>query len=354
MVAVRRRVVAAILILLVIGAVPALAAVVELPGEARLKRLVGVEQPENCRIVNAGGSGADWRSEPETPTLRDGPSAAVLGDRVVLVGGIQAFYADFTKARSLATVEVFDVASGRWSRWPDLPEPLNHVGIATVDGTLYALGGLTNEWRLGSASAKAWRFDEQRRRWRPLADMPTARGGAGIAVVGDRIYVAGGISKNVSLDAMESYDTRTGRWSEHAPMPTRRDHAGMTASGGVIYAAAGRREDERSLTVFERYDPRDDSWSTLPPLPEPKAGFVLAETPAGLVAAGGEDLRSRTLYGGVYAFDPDGGGWRPLGTMQEPKHGYGAAYVDGRLWVFGGSRCSGFKPTRSSASMPVG
>ena len=30
-----------------------------------------------------------------------------------------------------------------------------------------------------------------------------------------------------------------------------------------------------------------------------------------------------------------------LPAMDEPKHGYAAEYADGRLYVFGGSRCSG-------------
>lgn len=349
----RRRVVAAILILLVLGAVLATASVRELPGEARLKRLVGISQPEACKIVGAGDA-KDWRSETQTPTLRDGPSAVELGERIVLVGGIREFYDDYRKARSLSTVEAFDFKTGRWSRWPDLPQPLNHVGVAAVDGKLYAFGGLTDEWRIGRATAQSWRYDPDRRRWTELADMPTARGGAGVAVVGKRIYVVGGIAGTVSLDAVESFDTRTGRWSRHAPMPTRRDHLGVAASGGQVYAVAGRKEDERSLKAFERYDPAADEWTTLPPIPEHKAGFVLAETPAGLVASGGEDLRTRTLYAGVYAFEPGKDAWRRIGSMAEPKHGYGAAYVDGRLWVFGGSRCSGFKPTRSTASMRVG
>jgi hypothetical protein len=36
--------------------------------------------------------------------------------------------------------------------------------------------------------------------------------------------------------------------------------------------------------------------------------------------------------------------------MAEPRHGFGAGLVDGRLYVFGGSVCSGFLPVRDSAS----
>jgi N-acetylneuraminic acid mutarotase len=328
-----------------------LAALVELPGESRLKSAVGFD---TCGPIENRGDAADWRVEPPTPTLRDGPASAQVDGLIYLLAGIETFTDDFQRARSLATFEVFDPATRRWSTLPPLPKALNHVAMAAVGGEIYSFGGNTDRLREYASTGESWRFLVKERRWEPVAPLPTPRGGAGTAVVGDRIFVAGGRAGDRSLDVVESYDTKTGRWSTHAPMPTRRDHLEVAVDGGRLYALGGRKEDVVSLATHERYDPAADAWSAVPGAPERKAGFAYVETPAGLVAAGGESLDEWRLFGGVFAFDPDSGRWRTLPSMAEPKHGFAGEYVDGRLYAIGGSRCSGFRPVRSSASMAIG
>jgi len=341
------------LVILAVGlmAVPAAALIFDLPGERRAKELVGIN-PDGC-IVRDEGDGSDWRDEARMPSLRDGPAAATIGSSVYLLGGIASFSEDFDRARSVATFERFDVRTGRWAALPPLPRALNHVGLAAVGRTLYAFGGNTERLRSGQASAESWRFDTRAGRWEPIARMPTARGAAGTAVVGDRVYVIGGRGGPASVAVNESYDTRTGEWTRHADMPTRRDHLGLAAVGGRLYAAGGRKEDEESMRTLEVYDAASDRWSTGSPLPEPKAGFALLPGPGGLIAAGGEDLSRWTLYGGVYRLRAVDGRWEALPAMAEPRHGFGAAVVDDRLYVMGGSRCSGFLPDQDSASMPL-
>jgi hypothetical protein len=330
-----------------------LLAVVDVPGEQRVKELVGINV-DGCGPILNRGDERDWRREPDTPVLRDGPSSAAIGDRIYLVGGIRGWSEDYAIAHSLDTVEAFDVRTRRWERLPPLPRRLNHVNVAAVGGDLYALGGTSESFERDVATGESWRYRVAERRWEPLPPMPTPRGAAGTAVVGDRIFVVGGRARRAVLPVVESFDTRTGRWEEHASMPTRRDHLAVTAHDGFVYALGGRKEDEVGLKTFERYDVARDTWEPLPEAPEPKAGFVLVDTPAGLVTAGGEDISEWTLYGGVFAYEPGSRRWRALPSMAEPKHGFGSEYVDGRLYVFGGSRCSGFYPVRSSASMAIG
>jgi hypothetical protein len=340
------------LAILAIGliAVPA-AALFDLPGERSAKELVGIN-PDGCTVVNEG-DGSDWRSEAAMQSLRDGPAAATIGSSVYLLGGIASFSDDFNRARSVPTFERFDTPTGRWEELPPLPRALNHVALAAVGRTLYAFGGNTDQLRLGAATAESWRFDTRAGRWEPIAAMPTARGAAGASVLGDRVYVIGGRAGPASVAANESYDTRTGEWSRHADMPTRRDHLGVAEAGGRLYAAGGRKEDEESLQTLEVYDPASDGWSDGPDMPEPKAGFAFLPGPGGLIAAGGEDLSQWTLYGGVYRLRVADGRWEEMPAMAEPRHGFGAAVIDERLYVMGGSRCSGFLPDQESASMPL-
>ena len=54
-----------------------------------------------------------------------------------------------------------------------------------------------------------------------------ARRGAGAAVIGGKLYVAGGFNGNVVLDSVERYDPLTNRWEALAPMRVARDGLGL-------------------------------------------------------------------------------------------------------------------------------
>lgn len=343
-----------LLFLLVVLALPPLAAVVALPGEKQLKNLVGIDTSEGCGPIRNVGPESAWRQEPDTPILRDGPSSATIAGAIYIVGGISEFRDDFRFAASEDRVERFDPRSGEWTRLPNLPRRLNHVNLAAVGHTLLALGGHTEDFDAGAATGESFAYDTRARRWTRIAEMPTPRGGAGTAVIGDRVYVVGGKRGHASLSAVESYDVSEDRWRAHADMPSRRDHHAVAAGeDGRIYAAGGRQENEVSMRTVEIYDPREDTWTAGPDLPEPKAGFGMVRTPAGVVVAGGEDISRWTLYGGVYALKPGARRWRTLPSMSHPRHGHGMEYVEGRLFVIGGSRCSGYFPEPESYSLPI-
>jgi hypothetical protein len=336
-------------LVLVLVLVP-VATVAELPGEAPVKDLLGVGQREACGpIVNAGEPGV-WRSEPETPTLRDGPSGAVTDSHAYLVGGIAGFNDDGTRAGSLATAERFDFRTERYEELPPLPRALNHVTLATVDGRVYALGGLGDDYEALEATDESWRYVPGERRWKPIAPMPTPRGGAGAAVIGDRIYVAGGVADRRSLRTLEAYDVSTGRWSRLAPMQAERDHLGVAALDGRLHAVGGRRVEGSPLSDHESYNPATDRWERLADLPEPTSGFGLVAHGGRLIAAGGEDRPRRVLTGSVWAYAPASREWTRLPSMSRPKHGFAMVEHRGRLWAFAGSKCSGFFPVRDVES----
>ena len=327
-----------------------IATVAELPGEVPVKDLLGVGQSETCGPIVNGGDPGVWRSEPDTPVLRDGPSGAVTGSHAYLVGGIADFEDDGTTADSLDTAERFDFRTGRYEELPPLPRALNHVTVVAADGDVYALGGLGDDFEALEATGESWRYDAGERRWEPIAPMPTPRGGAGAAVIGDRIYVAGGAADRRSVGTLEAYDLETGRWSRLAPMGVERDHHGVAALEGKLHAVGGRRVEGSPMADHERYDPATDDWERLPDIPEATSGFGFVAHDGRLIAAGGEDLPRRVLTGSVWAYSPKSETWARLSSMSRPKHGFAMVEHSGRLWAFSGSRCSGFFPVRSVES----
>jgi N-acetylneuraminic acid mutarotase len=338
--------------LLALGAILVpLAAVVELPGEARLQEFLGQEYEEPCGpIVNRGDSGV-WRQETAAPLERDGPSGVRVGHHVYLVGGIHSFDDEYRNVDSVHEVERLDLRTGEWEDLPPLPRGLNHVQIAAVDGDLYVLGGLTDRlWRF-EATGQSWRFDGDR--WEPIAPLPTPRGAGAAVAIGKKIYVVGGVADDRRYTALEVYDVPTGTWEQLSPMRYSRDHLGAAELDGRLYVLGGRRGDDLPLTDFERYDPGSDEWETLPELPEGTAGFGFEEANGRLVATGGENLRERILTGRTWAYDPAEEDWTRLPDMSTPMHGHAMVEYRDRVIVFAGSRCSGYHPFRHSESLEV-
>src|SRR5215218_5595957 len=75
-----------------------------------------------------------WRREPSLPEPRGGTGAAVVGPRIISVGGE-------APEGTTAAVYSLDLRTGKWLRNPDLPHPRHGLGVAAADGLLYAIGG---------------------------------------------------------------------------------------------------------------------------------------------------------------------------------------------------------------------
>ena len=116
--------------------------------------------------------------------------------------------------------------AGTWQQAGRLLTPRDDFGLVAVGGKLWAVGGMTGA--RGNVLDLVESFDSELDRWSAEASMPTARSSAGVAVVGDTIFVVGGLAAGgVVSDVVEAFDTRTGRWLRRAALPAR-----ALASGG--------------------------------------------------------------------------------------------------------------------------
>jgi len=191
----------------------------------------------------------------------------------------------------------------------------------------------------------------------PATEEVIARHAHGVAAIGHRLYIAGGVENrgHAWLDAMERLDTRTGIAERLAPLPTPRAFAAVVACQGRVYVIGGMSEADRdagrySATV-ECLDPERGTWSTCPSMPTPRSRLAAAVLGGRIYAIGG-------LTGGdrdgcadsaiVEAFDPTAGAWIPMPPMPTPRHAHAAVAARGRIWVLGG-----FSTARSLGPMPV-
>lgn len=374
--------------------------------------------------------GNTWTPGPPIPTPRQMLSAASDGALVYAVGGSNG-------NSDLAAVEAYDPAARTWTRLPDLPEPRSDLGVAVADRRLVAAGGQsggqvlksvaaldlsTKTWAglpdMGTArhgmavdavgksvyaiggstavgddqvtsSAEALQLPARRiqpaAQWRSLPDAPTPRLMTAWAVLGDKIWIMGGLRDGVALQTVESYDPRTGAWQAQPPLPIPLHHAAAATYRGEVVVLGGASSDitQASTKVFAL---RGGSWVELANLAHARAAPAAAVVGDKLVVTGGQNAKQlvpqtevfdgsswrdadnmptprehlAAVSDGTYVytvggrllssdknsaaferFDPQTGTWTKLVDMPTPRGSYGATFIDGRIVAVGGE-----EPTR--------
>ena len=101
-------------------------------------------------------------------------------------------------------------------------------------------------------------------RWEHRAPAGVVRSEVAAAVVGDRIYVVGGLTSAGPTDAVEEYDPAADRWRTRAPLPQRVHHPAAASWNGKLYVIGGFIVGGLSIwhsipAVYE-YDPAVDRW----------------------------------------------------------------------------------------------
>ena len=174
-----------------------------------------------------------------------------------------------------------DVAEDTWASKASMQVARSSLGVAAVNGKIYAIGGSTENGFVGTNEE----YDPATDTWSFKKPMPTPRYGFGIAVYQNKIYCLGGFSaggyySNESIKGVnEVYDPATDTWETKEPIPTPRRGLGANVVNGKIYVTGGHVPNSSSLTGFstlslnEVYDPETDSWSTKAEMPTAEVGI---------------------------------------------------------------------------------
>ena len=182
--------------------------------------------------------GARWRALPRMPSARAAAGAGVSAGKVVVAGGV-------TGGRMLARRSlVYDVRTRRWSVAPG-PTPREHLGVASLGGIVYAVGGRTSGLDTNLLHFESWRPGDAR--WRRLQPVPDPRGGTAAAGLRGTIVSVGGEEPGGTIAEVLAYRVRDRRWLPLPDLPTPRHGVGVAALGGRVYVIGGGPEP--GLTV---------------------------------------------------------------------------------------------------------
>lgn len=322
--------------------------------EVRLRQTLGLEAP--CLPSTEESRG--WRAEPSLPAPRDEARAVALDGEVYVAGGTDKLIEygrpsevpgvrEHVRARSVDELLRFDPDTRRFTRLAPMPERLNHVSMVTHGGKIYVVGGLGDLLFGADVRRDMFEYDPSQDRWREMPPMPTARGAAAAGVIGDSLYVVGGMGAGGRIqNVLERFDFRTRRWERAADMPTTREHMAGTVSDGRFYVLGGRTLRSDSLDVAEVYDPQHDRWRRAAAMPQDAGSLEAAAVDGYVLAIAGDDDREGWVTGAIQRYDAESNEWSQLPPMRTKRHGMAAAAVGGRLWTFGGSPCARFAASR--------
>ena len=169
------------------------------------------------------------------------------------------------------SVDYYDPKTDEWGVTMPLPEPRDHIGVATFNGKLYAVGGFD---QADIPTDQLLIYDPEIDEWQEGKSMPTARGALATGFINGTLYAVGGVdSTHNVVSTNEAYDPETDTWTERSPMPTARHHLASSVVDGKLYAIGGRllgngipRPVNEALSNFndnEAYDPKQDSWTNI-------------------------------------------------------------------------------------------
>jgi N-acetylneuraminic acid mutarotase len=320
------------------GATPDAATTADTGGT--LDDATGGSDDVNVSTDAEGGSSGGWTP---LPPLAAGPrqetGVAPLGGKIYVIGGFNS------AGVVVPLVEAYDPASRSWSTVAPFPKPVHHANTASVNGKIYVVGALVES--TFRAIGEVYAYDPATNQWAPKAALPAGqeRGAGGVAVIGTKIYVAGGFRAAASVADFSSYDTASDVHSSLPPLSQAADHLVAGAVDGIVYAIGGRSGGITGLLGrVVAFDPSKNMWSDRAPMITARGGCAAAVVRDRIVVAGGEGNAASPsgVFPQVEVFVPSANAWQGLPNMRTPRHGTGGAAIGDTFYVPGGAAVQSF------------
>jgi len=179
--------------------------------------------------------------------------------------------------------------------------------------------------------------------WTTVAPMPTARGGLSVATVNGEIYAIGGLSDGVPVNVNEMYNPSTNGWTTETPMPTARSGCATAVYDNEIYVIGGE-VGNGYVGNNEVYDPETNTWETKASMPTPRADLCASVVNGKIYLIGGEEYSSTSPYYSETdineVYNPANNTWTTGTPIPTAVYGYASTVIDGKIYIMGGSQAS--------------
>jgi len=253
-----------------------------------------------------------------------------LNVKLMVIGGTDRY-------NELQSVEGFDIGKNTWSSLCEMPDSRSLCGAAVVKDKVYVVGGKDSN---GHSTDSVYMYDPSLDTWTSsIPRMQSQRCDLGVAVLNDRIYAVGGVGsggfyQDETSDTAEVLDLSqegTQEWKDIANMNTGRNCVSVGVLNGKIYAVGGFDKDQELLSSVEAYDPETNVWSPVADLSLPRCGAGVGVLDGVLYCVGGSNFNS------VEKYSEDTNTWSQVAEMNDSHNLPGVLTHKGRMYVVGGS-----------------
>ena len=269
-----------------------------------------------------------------------------FNDKLYLLGG-----------RRINPVNVFDTKTATWTTKSASPLEIHHFQPVVFENKIYIIGAMTGRYPGEVPLKNIMIYNPSTDTWSEGDEIPEhrRRGGAGVVVYNNKIYLVGGITdghRTGTVSWFDEYDPKTGQWRVLKDMPNGRDHFQAAVVDNKLYAAGGRTTSQVTKQVFDLvvdeldiYDFNTHAWSTSrSPLPTPRAGNITTAIADQIWVIGGESMAHKLAHHETEIFDIKTQQWITGPSLNLGCHGTGVAIIDDHLWIASGSGNRGGSP----------
>ncbi len=198
------------------------------------------------------------RPEWEMPMPVRQAGAAAIAGKIYVVGGF-----DDDTQKYVSALQIFDTASGTWTRGRNLPTALAQPSVVNVSGKLWVIGGKAPN---NTGLKTTYLYDPATNVWQAKASMPLKRAYAGVATpIAGQIWLVSGYTESggtwYRTKDVLAYTIATNTWEIRDDIPLIGEHA----AGGIINVGG---------KVFALYGDGDWTAGEWLPSPAPSAGLA--------------------------------------------------------------------------------
>ena len=270
---------------------------------------------------------------------RAGSTATTLTNGLVLIAGGEHPGANSGNATSTATAELFDPATGRFTRTGSMATSrTRHTATLLSDGRVLVAGGWVARGGSFDKLASAEVFDASTGSWTTVGSMASPRDSFTATRLADgRVLILGGWADGgLGPDATaEVFDPLTGMFAAVNGMSIARGgHTATLLPDGRLLIVGGSPFDTEARP--ELYDPATGSSSLLPVLTTPRSGHSATLLPDGhVLIAGGTNLFGNPLS--TELFDPASATFQVAASAAGAHGAIAVRLADGRVLLADGS-----------------
>ncbi|MBT1064136.1 hypothetical protein KJY73_11155 [Bowmanella sp. Y26] len=317
----------------------------------------------NCIPGLSLAASRNWRALASLPVPLQEIYPCIFKDKIVIAGALEqvqegkGLLGNMSPSKS---VHLYDFKDNSWYKGPELPEPRHHLGLASDEHSLFAIGGFSSDkqdaWKMES---QVWQLSSFAESWQPITSLPVPQAEAGYAFLGKDLHVVGGRThiKGQLNDTSAHHFYDGASWQPAAPLPVARNSFSCVAHNNGLIVVGGRiyQKQHENQARVDFYEKQTDRWFELAPLPKASAGTAAAVWQNELYLFGGEayyfsqqdkqwTLTSSETYNQIWQYSFAKDEWHTLPVaMSSTRHGLGAVSTQYGIYLLGGARQAGIE-----------